>query len=418
MPTPENPTQSPPTGSDPTAAAPVSGPPGISRGLTLLFAIAGGAAVANLYWAQPLLDFIAGDLDTSTSVAGWLVTATQIGYALGILLIVPLGDVLDRRRLVPLMTLLGAVALVGCALAPSIGVLLVAITALGATTVSGQILTPLAGDLAEDARRGQVVGTVASGMLIGILLSRTLSGLVADWAGWRVMYAAAAVAAVVLALLLRRAIPPMAPKTRIAYGALIASVGQVVRQERSVPWTLALGAVGFGSFTMFWTALTFLLSAPPFSYPVSVIGLFGLVGLSGAVAARRAGRLYDRGWSLPAIGAAWALTLVAFVVAAFAETSVVLLVVAIVVLDIAVMGANILYVTRLYAAVSAQARSRINTAYVTGNFVGGAIGSAAASPLWHAGGWTAVTLTGAGLACLALLVWTIGRRGPLGLARG
>ncbi|UFQ99756.1 MFS transporter [Streptomyces sp. Go40/10] len=377
-----------------------------------MFAVAGGAAVANLYWAQPLLDFIASDLHASASLAGWLVTATQIGYAVGILLIVPLGDVMDRRRLIPLMMLIGAVALVGCALAPSITVLLVAITTLGLSTVSGQILAPLAGDLADDAERGRVVGTVASGILIGILISRTLSGLVASIAGWRAVFVVAAVAAVAFAVLLHRAIPSMEPKLRMPYPALIASVGQVVRQERMVRWTLVLRATGFGVFTMFWTSLTFLLSAPPFSYPVSVIGLFGLAGLAGASAAQGAGRLQDRGWSLPATGAGWALAVVAFGIAALAGHSVVLLVVAIVLLDIAIMGLTILNQTRLFA-VTRQARSRINTALMTSNFVGGAIGSAAASLLWQAGGWTTVTLTGAALACLALTVWAIARRGPL-----
>src|SRR3954451_9054752 len=153
---------------------------GMTRALTLLFAVAGGVAVGNLYWAQPLLDFIGDDLHASAGTAGWLITATQVGYAVGILLIVPLGDVLNRRRLIPMMMLCSAAALVACAAAPSIGVLLVALTLLGLTTVSGQILAPLAGDLADDAHRGRVVGTVVSGLLTGILVSRTISGLVAD----------------------------------------------------------------------------------------------------------------------------------------------------------------------------------------------------------------------------------------------
>jgi predicted MFS family arabinose efflux permease len=380
--------------------------------MTALFAVAGGAAVANLYWAQPLLDFIARDLHASASISGWLVTATQIGYAVGTLLIVPLGDVVDRRRLVPLMLLCAAAALLGCALAPSIGVLLAAISLLGVTTVSGQILTPLAGDLASDANRGRVVGTVVSGLLTGILVSRTVSGLIAGAAGWRTIYFIAAGASIVFAVLLRRAIPSLAPKVHLTYPALIASVWQVIRAERTVRWTLVLGAVAFGVFTMFWTALTFLLSAPPFSYSVSVIGLFGLVGLAGAIAAQRAGRLHDRGWSLPATGLGWAAVIIAFLVAALAVRSVVVLIVAIVLLDIAVQGINILNQTRLFA-VSGQARSRLNTAFVTSNFIGGAIGSAAATELWNAGGWRAVTLTGAGLGCLALVIWALGRRGPL-----
>ena len=390
--------------------------PVMTRRLTWLFAVASGAAVGNLYWAQPLLDFIAQDLHASAGTAGWLVTATQVGYAAGILFIVPLGDVRNRRRLVPVMMLCAAVALTLCALAPSMGLLLLAITVLGITTVAGQLLAPLAGDLADEADRGRVVGIVVSGILTGILVSRTISGLVADAAGWRTIFAAAAAADVLFAILLYRAIPDQAPKTSMPYPTLIASVGEVVRRERTVRWTLVLGSTGFCVFTLFWTSLTFLLSGPPFRYPVSVIGLFGLAGLAGAVAAQRAGRLHDRGWSLPATGAAWALALVAFVVADLAAHSVVLLLVAIVLLDIAVQALNILNQTRLFA-VSEEARSRLNTAFVTSNFIGGAIGSGAATVLWSAGGWTAVTVAGAALCTFALAVWTAGRRSALVLPR-
>lgn len=384
----------------------------MTRALTFLFAVAGGAAVGNLYWSQPLLDTIATDLHASTATAGWLVTATQLGYAVGILLVVPLGDVTNRRRLLLVMMLCAVVALVLCALAPTMGLLLAAITLLGLTTVGGQILTPLAGDLADDRSRGQVVGTVASGILTGILVSRTLSGLVADAAGWRAIYVLAAVVDVVLAVLLYRAVPPLAPKTRMPYPRLIASVGAVVLRERAVRWTLVLAGISFGVFTMFWTSLTFLLSGPPFSYPVSVIGLFGLVGLAGAVAAQRAGRLHDRGWSIPATGVGWGLALLAFLLALVGGRSVVLIVLAILVLDVAIQGVNILNQTRMFA-VSAEARSRLNTAFVTNNFIGGALGSAAATVLWSAGGWTAVTAAGAVLSGIALLVWAAGRRGGL-----
>ncbi len=397
------------------ATAPTAPREVMTRRLTLLFAVAGGVAVGNLYWAQPLLDFIAQDLHASTASAGWLVTATQIGYATGIVLVVPLGDVLNRRRLIPVMMVCSTAALVACALAPSFGVLLAAITVLGLTTVAGQILTPLAGDLTDDAHRGRVVGTVVSGLLTGILVSRTISGLVAGAAGWRTIFAAAGAADVLLAILLYRAIPRLPPKTRMAYPALIASVGAAVRRERTVRWTLVLGATAFGVFTMFWTSLTFLLSAPPFSYPVSVIGLFGLAGLAGAITAQRAGRLHDRGWSLPATGAAYVLAIVAFVVAAFASRSVAGILVAIVLLDIAVQGANILNQSRILA-ISTEARSRLNTAFVTGNFIGGAIGSAAAAELWSIGRWTAVTIAGAALSFFGLTVWAIGRRGPLVVA--
>jgi predicted MFS family arabinose efflux permease len=384
----------------------------MDRRLTFLFAVAAGVAVGNLYFAQPLLELIADDLHASTTSAGWLVTATQVGYAIGVLLIVPLGDVLDRRKLVPGMLLCSAAALLLCALAPTIGLLLAAVTVLGLTTVSGQILTPLAGDLAEPHRRGQVVGTVASGILTGILASRTVSGLVADLAGWRAIFVLAAVAAVLLAVLLFRALPPLTPKTRLRYPALIASVAVVALRERTVRWTLVLGATGFAVFALFWTSLTFLLSAPPFNYPVSVIGLFGLAGLASAIAAQRTGRLHDRGWSLPATGIAWLVVLVAFVLAGFAGRSVVLLLVAVVAVDVALQSLAILNQTRVFA-VSHEARSRINTAFVFSNFIGGAIGSAAATTLWANGGWSAVTTTGVVLSCFALTVWAAGRRSAL-----
>jgi predicted MFS family arabinose efflux permease len=392
--------------------APPAARPAITGRLTFLFALAGGAAVGNLYWAQPLLDLIARDLHASPASAGLLVTATQIGYAAGILLIVPLGDVLDRRQLVPVMMLCAAAALAACALAPSIGVLLVALAVLGLTTVSGQILTPLAGDLADDSNRGHVLGTVVSGMLIGILVSRTISGLVANAAGWRAIYLVAATAAVLFAVLLRRAIPPLPPKIRLPYPALIVSVAAVVARERRVRWILVLGAIRFAVFTMFWTSLTFLLSAPPFNYPVSVIGLVGLAGLAGAVAAQRTGRVHDRGWSLPATGVGWGVVLVSFVLAAFAGHSVVLVLIVVVVLDIALQALGILNQLQVFA-VSHEARSRLNTAYITSNFIGGASGSAAAAVLWSAGRWTAVSIAGMALSCFALALWTAGRRGAL-----
>ncbi len=384
----------------------------MTRALTILLAVAGGAAVGNLYWAQPLLEVIGHDLHVGSGAGGWLVTLTQLGYAVGILLVVPLGDILDRRRLIPVMFLCSAVALTLCAIAPTFGTLLAAITLLGLTTVSGQIIVPLVGDLATDADRGRVVGAVTSGVLTGILLSRTISGLIAGAAGWRVIYAAAAVVAVVLAAVLHRAVPRLPARTRIRYPALLSSIVTVVRTQRTIRWSLVLGATQFGIFTLFWTALTFLLSAQPYSYSVTAIGLFGLLGVAGAVAAQRSGRLHDRGWSLPATGIGWALALAAFLIAGLVQNSLVGIIVAIVLLDIAIQSLNILNSTRLLA-VAGRARSRVNTAAVTSNFVAGAIGSAAAGVLWSTGGWTAVTVAGAALCVFGLAIWAVGRRGPL-----
>ncbi len=389
-------------------------PATMTRGRTLLFAVAGGAAVGNLYWAQPLLDDVAADLGTSPASAGLLVTLTQVGYALGILLLVPLGDVVDRRRLVPGVLAASAVALLAAALAPGFGALLVALALVGATTVAGQLLIPLAGDLADPASRGRVVGTIASGVLTGILLSRTVSGVIAEVAGWRSVYVLAAVVAVVLAFLLARAVPRMPRRERVRYPQLIASVVGVVRAHRAVRVTLVVSASVFAVFTMFWTALTFLLSSAPFGYSTTAIGAVGLVGLAGAVAAQRVGRLHDRGWSVPVTGAALVLVLVSLVVAGLGARSIVVVLVAVLLLDVGVQAANVLNQTRLFA-IDPAARSRLNTAFVTGNFAGGAVGSAVAGVLWNAGGWTAVTVGAAVLVGFATTVWAVHRRGALAL---
>ncbi|WIE75620.1 MFS transporter [Curtobacterium sp. MCSS17_007] len=389
-------------------------PATMTRGRTLLFAVAGGAAVGNLYWAQPLLDDIAADLGTSSASAGLLVTLTQVGYALGILLLVPLGDVVDRRRLVPGVLAASAVALLAAALAPGFATLLVALALVGATTVAGQLLIPLAGDLADPASRGRVVGTIAAGVLTGILLSRTVSGLVAEVAGWRSVYVLAAVVAVVLAVLLARAVPRLPRRERVRYPHLIASVVGVVRAHRAVRVTLVISASVFAVFTMFWTALTFLLSGAPFGYSTTAIGAVGLVGLAGAVAAQRVGRLHDRGWSVPVTGAALVLVLVSLVIAGLGARSIVVVLVAVLLLDVGVQAANVLNQTRLFA-IDPAARSRLNTAFVTGNFAGGAVGSAVAGVLWNAGGWTAVTVGSAVLMGFATTVWAVHRRGALAL---
>jgi predicted MFS family arabinose efflux permease len=390
---------------------------GMTPGRTLLFAVAGGAAVGNLYWAQPLLDDIASSLGTSAALAGLLVTLTQVGYALGILLVVPLGDVLDRKRLIPGVLVASAVALLFAAVAPSFAVLLVALALVGLTTVAGQLLIPLAGDLADPASRGRVVGTIASGVLTGILVSRTVSGLVAEAFGWRAIYVVAAAAALVFAVLLRRAVPALDRREHVPYPTLIVSVFRAVAAHRSVRVTLVISATVFAVFTMFWTALTFLLSGEPYGYSTSAIGLVGLAGLAGAVAAQRVGRLHDRGLSVPVTGGALALVLVSLVVAGLGARSIVVVLVAVVLLDVGVQAANVLNQTRLFA-IDPAARSRLNTAFVTGNFVGGAIGSAVASVLWNVGGWTAVTVGGAVLLGFALTVWAVHRRRGLVVTTG
>lgn len=377
---------------------------GMSRGLTLLFAIAGGAAVGNLYWAQPLLKNIADSLGVSAASAGLLVTVTQVGYALGVFLVVPLGDTVNRRRLIPAIMVGSALALTACAIAPTFNFLLVTLAAVGLTTLAGQLLIPLAGDLARDDQRGSVVGTVASGVLTGILVSRTISGLLADAFGWRAIYVVAAVVTFIMAVILWRNLPPVPSRPAVPYGKLIGSVFAAVHENRTVQITLILGSTVFAVFTMFWTGLTFLLSSPPFSYSATQIGLVGLVGLAGALAAQRAGQLHDRGWSVAATGAALALALISLVISLFGAASIILVLIAVVLIDVAIQAVNVLNQARLFA-VNSNARSRLNTAFVTSNFIGGAIGSILAGVLWQRGGWLALMLGGTVLIGFAMIVW-------------
>ncbi len=381
----------------------------ISGGMTWLFAIVGGAAVGNLYWAQPLLATIAKSLGVPIGSAGAMVTMTQIGYALGIVLIVPLGDVVIRRRLIPLVMFFSALALLATGLAPSYTMLLASLTTVGLTTVAGQLLIPLASDLAIPAERGRTVGTIVGGILIGILLSRTISGVIADAFGWRAVYFLAAATTASFSVLLTRVLPAENERPRIAYGQLLASVPAVVRKHRSVQVTLAIGSLGFCTFTMFWTGLTFLLSAPPFSYSLSQIGLMGLVGLAGSLAARRVGWLHDNGYSAAGTGAALVLAFVSLGIGAAGSASIVPVAVAVLLFDVAIQGNNVLNQTRLFS-VEPEARSRLNTAFVSCNFLGGAAGSLLSGFLWESGGWTAVMSGAMALIGLALLLWASQRR--------
>jgi predicted MFS family arabinose efflux permease len=315
-----------------------------------------------------------------------------------------LGDTLNRRRLVPTVMALSALALAACAIAPSFNVLLFALCLTGLSTLTGQLLLPMAGDLANDEQRGRVVGTVASGTLTGIVVSRMISGLLADAFGWRAVYVLAALMATVLALVLARSLPELPSRPPVSYRKLLGSVLALVRHQRSVQVILAIGSASFAVFTLFWTGLTFLLSSAPFSYSATQIGMVGLAGLAGTVAAGRAGQLHDRGWSRPATTAALVLALVSLVIAVAGASSIVLILIGTVLFQAAIQAINVLNQIRLFA-LDPTARSRLNTAFVTSNFIGGAIGSAMAGVLWQVGGWSAVIGVGGGLVAAALIVW-------------
>ena len=375
----------------------------------LLLAVATGAAAANLYYAQPLLDTIADGLGTSAGLAGLVLTASQIGYAAGLLLIVPLGDLVERRALVVRMLLACAAGLAVCAAAPSFGVLALGIAVVGVTSVVAQVLVPFAGDLAAEEERGKVVGTIMSGLLIGILLARTLSGFVAELAGWRAVYLLAAVAMVALSAALRRALPLIAARGGTPYPALLRSIATLVAEEPVLRRRMTYGMLGMTSFTLVWTALTFLLSGPAYGYSEGTIGLFGLVGLVGALAAQGAGRLSDRDLGSAATAGFWLLVLAGWLLCDLGGSSLAALLAGLVVLDAGVQGQHITNQSTIYA-LRPDARSRVTTAYIAGNFLAAAVGSALASALWGAGGWEAISAVGIGSGVLALALWAWERR--------
>lgn len=385
----------------------MSGPPAtaLPRRVVAIMAIACGAAIANTYYGQPLLGVIADTFGVSATTAGLIVTASQLGYAAGLVLVVPLGDLVERRRLVLVLLAATTAGLACTAAAPSLSVLAAALALVGVTTVVTQVLTPLAASLAGEHERGRVVGTVMSGLLIGILVARTVSGVIAELAGWRAVYLLAMVTMLVLAVLLARTLPESRPApSSHTYATLLRSIAGIVASSPLLRRRMLYGATIMGGFSVLWTALTLLLSAPPYSYSAGTIGLFGLFGIAGAVSAQRAGRLGDAGHSRLATGAFLAAIIAGWALLALGGTSVAALIAGIVVLDLGVQGTHILNQHEIYGA-HPDSRGRVTTAYMTCNYVCGALGSATAVIAFREGGWDAVVVLGGAIAALGLLVW-------------
>lgn len=378
----------------------------LGRGTVLLLAVVCGAAVANIYYAQPLLPVVADALRVSEGSAGLLVTASQVGYAAALALLVPLGDVLERRRLVTALLGVSAVLLLGASAAPSLGVLLAAIAVVAVTSAVAQIVVPMAASLAGDEERGSVIGTVMSGLLVGILTARTVAGFVAELGGWRLVFVVAAVIMLVLAVAVRLALPVVPPTDATPYPRLLRSVLTLVRSDQLVRRRMVLGGVGFGCFTILWTAVSFLLAAPPYGYGSATIGLFGLAGLAGALAAIAAGRFADRGHGRRVVTIGLGLLLASWALLATGSSSLVGLIAGIVVLDLAQQLLQISHQSALYHRVP-QARSRVTSAFLVSAFIGGAIASALTSLLYASVGWIGVCVLGAAVSLLGIGVWTL-----------
>jgi predicted MFS family arabinose efflux permease len=382
----------------------------MTKFLAILFAICSGLAIGNLYWAQPLLVQIMDGFGLPAANGGLLVTATQIGYAMGILFILPLGDFVRRKRMIALVMVLSVLALVSCAISPSFIILSLSLFSMGIVTISGQIILPLAGDLSREDERGHIVGIVSSGITTGILFSRFASGIIAGFWGWRSVYVIAAALNLVMVLVMIYVLPEIPAKNKFkSYGKLLASVFTTFKNHSSLPNILLHSGLIFGLiFNIFWTSLTFLLSAEPFNYNTFQIGLVSLAGLAAAVFGVGIGKLQDKGLSIPALGAFIVVCLVSMVCGFAFSDSIVAIVIVAAVLSVAVQGVSVLTQTRLFN-LSQGERSRLNTVFVVNNFIFGAVGSALASLLWSLGGWSYVMMAASAVSVAALIVWLFSR---------
>lgn len=382
--------------------------PGISRGLVLLMAVSVGLIVGNLYYIQPLLGDVARELGVSEGQVGIAATLSQLGQAVGILFLLPIGDTKDRRRLAVAGLVASAVGLSGIALAPSLLWLCVASLVLGLSSVSTHTLVAFAASLAHPSERGRIVGTVMSGLLMGILFARTVSGAIGDLFGWRTVFWIAAAVVVGLAVVLSRRLPPDPARDGPRYGELLGSMIRLFRDLPVLREACLFGAMTFACFGAFWVTLTFHLEAPPFGYRSDVVGLFGLVGAAGALAASYAGRLADRGDPRRLSAIAVGVTGISFAVMAAFGSRLSGLIVGTILLDLGVQAAHIANQARVHS-LAPEARNRLHTIYMFTYFAGGAAGTAAGSWAWEAAGWGGVCVVGGLMSAVALVGYAVHR---------
>jgi predicted MFS family arabinose efflux permease len=373
------------------------------RATTLLMAVGVGIAVANLYYCQPLLGIMARNLHVSDRHMGAIATLTQVGTALGMLLFVPLGDIAERRALTVRMCIFVAFSAALTALAPNFVLLALFSFILGLGGVVPHLILPFAAQLAPDKSRGKVVGTVISGLLVGILLARTVAGFVGAQFGWRAVYWISAVLMVALAVAFWRMLPKSTPNVQMQYFDLLHSVGNMVREHATLRESAAIGALLFAAFSAFWTTLVFFLARPPYHYGARMAGGMGLLAAASAALAPIVGRMIDRRSPKLGIGIAVGMTLASFLLMAVAGHWLLGLGLGVVLLDVGVQTGHISNQTRIYNAFP-EARSRANTVYMVSYFTGGALGSTAGGIGWNVGGWTGVCIVSALLLLPTLLI--------------
>jgi len=389
---------------DPEADSPPAAIPVLSSRMIFLFSLTSALAVANVYSAQPLLESIAASLQVSPGTIGTVVTATQSGYALGLIFLVPLGDCVNRKKLVITQLLLSVLALITAAVAPDLMTLLCAMLLVGLMAVVTQLMVAWAAMLASPEQRGQVVGSVTSGIVIGILLARFVSGMIADLAGWRAVYLTAACLLLLISLILAKVLPATAGQTRrTSYPHLLLSVFRLFLTEPQLRRRGILALLIFAAFSMLWSSMVLPLTALSLSHTQT--GMFGLAGLAGALAASRAGAWADLGLGQRATGLALALLTFSWLPIAALHTSLLLLIFGVILLDFAVQTVHVINQSLIVAA-RPEAASRLVGAYMCFYSLGSALGAIAATQLYTHWGWQAVCYAGAAVSASAFLCWS------------
>jgi len=382
------------------------------RTTTLLLAAGGGISVANIYYCQPLLGEMARTFAVTDAQVGLVPTMTQAGTALGMLVFVPLGDVFERRRLAAWMCIVSASAVALTSMAPSFAWLVAASLLVGVANNIPHLLLPFAAQIAPDSERGKVVGTVVSGLLVGILVSRFASGWLGDLLGWRAVYRLAAAVMTSLAVAIATLLPRSPPSVRLGYRALYASIATLARNEGDLRSAAASGALLFGAFSAFWTTLVFFLGTPPYHYGARAAGFFGLVAAASAGAAPLVGRAVDT--RSPRVGVAFGalLSVVGFACLWGVGSHLWGLVAGVVVLDVGVQSGHVANQARIYGAFP-HARSRANTVYMVSYFVGGAAGSTLGAWAWSAFAWAGVCAVGIAFSGVAFATTLLKSRSSL-----
>nr|WP_259393632.1 MFS transporter [Pantoea agglomerans] len=372
--------------------------------MIFFFSLTSALAVANVYSAQPLLESIAASLQVSPGTIGTVVTATQSGYALGLIFLVPLGDCVNRKKLVITQLLLSVLALITAAVAPDLMTLLCAMLLVGLMAVVTQLMVAWAAMLASPEQRGQVVGSVTSGIVIGILLARFVSGMIADLAGWRAVYLTAACLLLLISLILAKVLPATAVQTRrTSYPHLLLSVFRLFLTEPQLRRRGILALLIFAAFSMLWSSMVLPLTALSLSHTQT--GMFGLAGIAGALAASRAGAWADLGLGQRATGLALALLTFSWLPIAALHTSLLLLIFGVILLDFAVQTVHVINQSLIVAA-RPEAASRLVGAYMCFYSLGSALGAIAATQLYTHWGWQAVCYAGAAVSASAFLCWS------------